>query len=226
MELKPKKCKGIGKAFGFKGCGNKSVKRTYGLCPSCLSDWIGTTEKGKEYIKSLRIVSKKRVEKQEKEKTKRMKEALKNKSYFEKILQKEVNKIVRLTDFSKSCISCEHGHYTPFTRKADAGHYKSIGSNPTLRFHFDNIHKQCSICNTHLSANISGYQKGLVARYGEDYFEKVEALASVHKVLNLSVPEIKEAIKKARFIIKEIENGRDFTRKELTEIINIYNDNN
>jgi hypothetical protein len=222
VKFSEKKCKGIGKAFGYNSCGNVTVYRKYGLCPHCLADWISETENGKEYLKSLQITSKNRLLKKEKFEFRQKKEAIKSKSYFEKQLEKEVNKIVRLTDFSKGCISCEHGHIEPFTRKADAGHYISVGSNPTLRFNFDNIHKQCSICNTHLSANITGYQNGITKRYGEEYLVYIKLLPVQYKLINLSISELKEATIAAKNIVKQIENGKDFTRKELNRIMNIY----
>ena len=55
MDAKEKKCKGINKAFGFEGCGNLSLYREKGLCPSCLKLWR-KTNKPKPILK----VSKKR----------------------------------------------------------------------------------------------------------------------------------------------------------------------
>jgi len=223
MEVKPKKCKGTGKALGF-GCGVPTLYRKYGLglnC-GCYRDWLLNTPNGQEVIRKSTITAKKKVKRNVSKKTREQKEVLKNKSAFEKDLQTLVNKIVRLVDIDRGCISCTHGHYKPWTRQAHAGHYKSVGGNPTLRFNFDNIHKQCSICNNHKHANIEEYQKGLKSRYGTDYFEYVESLTSKFKVLNLSIPELKEAIIKARKIIKEIEQGKDFTRTELNLILNIY----
>ena len=42
MDAKEKKCKGINKAYGFEGCGNLSLFRTYGLCPKCISEFRKT----------------------------------------------------------------------------------------------------------------------------------------------------------------------------------------
>ncbi len=55
MKVKEKPCKPIGKAFGFEGCGKPSLKRTNGLCDSCLYDWYTTTEIGKIEFEKRKI---------------------------------------------------------------------------------------------------------------------------------------------------------------------------
>jgi hypothetical protein len=42
MEVKPKKCEGINKAYGFEGCGILSLYREKGLCPKCFNVWRKT----------------------------------------------------------------------------------------------------------------------------------------------------------------------------------------
>ena len=68
--IKPreKPCKAIGKAQGFEGCGEMTLKRTYGLCVKCLRDWRLSTPSGRAKATSQNIStrSKKRV-KQEQE---------------------------------------------------------------------------------------------------------------------------------------------------------------
>lgn len=222
MKTKPKKCKGIEKAHGFTGCGEEVIYRRYGLCASCLVDWMNETENGKEYLKKIREQGRKRNIEANKKKLREQKQSLKNKSFYEKKLQTEVNKIARLIDFDKGCISCTHGHNSAFTRQAHGGHKKSVGSNATLRFHLDNIHKQCSICNAQLGGNPHEYYKGLVKRYGKDYADSVEQLSSKYRTLKLTIDDLKEAIKKARQIVREIEAGTDLTRLEVNEKIGIY----
>ncbi len=122
---------------------------------------MNNTDEGKEYLKRIRNIGKKKAEQEDKKKLREQKQSIRKKSYYEKQLQTEVNRIVRLIDFDKGCISCNHGT-DKFTRQAHAGHKKSVGSNPTLRYHLDNIHKQCSICNAQLGGNPHEYYKGLV----------------------------------------------------------------
>ena len=215
IEPKTKKCKGINKAHGFNGCGKLTLFRKNGLCASCLADWVSTTSEGKEFLKSVRIIGAKKIKTSEKKE-------VKNISEYKKDLQTEVNKIARLIDAEKGCTSCDHGHNNDFTRRKNGGHKKSVGSNPTLRFNLDNIHLQCYICNAFLGGNEHQYHKGLIKRYGKEYADYVESLPGLYKTINLTKDDLIEAIKTARFIVREIEKGKDFTRKEVNTMLNIY----
>ena len=125
------------------------------------------------------------------------KEALKTRSEWLKDLQDVFNTFIRLRDKYKPCISCG-----TFTGKMNAGHYKSVGGSPELRFNELNVHKQCEYCNTHLSANLIEYRIGLVKRIG---VEKVEFLErKYHEPLKLTVDEIKEKIRIYKDKIKNI----------------------
>lgn len=55
----------------------------------------------------------------------------------------------------------------------DAGHYRSRGSAPHLRFNEDNVHAQSKKENRYNSGNAVDYRIGLIARIG---IERVEAL--------------------------------------------------
>jgi hypothetical protein len=55
-----------------------------------------------------------------------------------------------------------------------AGHYLSTGARPELRFDEQNLHKQCSACNTHLSGNLVLYRAELIRRIGLDEVERLE----------------------------------------------------
>lgn len=86
--------------------------------------------------------------------------------------QEAVNRYVRLRDASLPCISCGTS-----SAAWDAGHYRSAGACPELRFDLDNIHKQCVRCNQHLSGNLIAYRVGLLARIGP---ERLAALEGPH----------------------------------------------
>ncbi len=222
MKTKPKQCKGIGKAKGFKGCGKISAFRKYGLCPSCLSDWANQTDEGKAFLKRVALKGKKDTDRKRKAENRKQKLALKRTSKLKEELQQAVNKIARLIDIDKPCISCNHGATERFNRQAHGGHYKSVGGHPSVRFNLHNIHKQCSICNNYYSANELNYRKGLIERYGEDYLNKVEGLEAKYPVLKLSRTELEEAVKTARAIVREIEKGTDYTREEVNRRLGIY----
>jgi len=69
---------------------------------------------------------------------------------------------VRLRD-SGPCISCQRHHDGQY----HAGHYRSVGAMPSLRFNTWNIHKQCSACNNHLSGNMIDYRINLIGKIGQ-----------------------------------------------------------
>jgi hypothetical protein len=95
---------------------------------------------------------------------------LSDKSLQKKLTQALVNKFVRLRDASEPCISC--GTYTG---QMQAGHYRSVGSHPHLRYNTRNIFKQCARCNSELSANLIEFRISLVRKFGTDYVESLEA---------------------------------------------------
>lgn len=106
-----------------------------------------------------------RVAAMEDRKTVKMKlENLKPLSYFADKAQRAVNALIRERDKDEPCISCGRYH----EGKWNAGHYISRGRSPALRYHPDNIHKQCEPCNTSLSGNLVEYRKGLIEKIGID----------------------------------------------------------
>jgi hypothetical protein len=136
--------------------------------------------------------------KNEKKSTKELKESLKTKSDYEKILQILINQIVRLIDKDCPCIATGS-----FTGKMNAGHYTSVGSNPTIRFHLDNIHIQSEHSNSFKGGDLLKYQDGLKRTYGKEYFEYVDSLRQM-KPIKLSIDELKQKILLARSIVKEL----------------------
>jgi hypothetical protein len=118
---------------------------------------------------------------------KQRKEKLKSRSDWLKLAQKSCNDYVRERDKDEPCISCQRCH----TGQYHAGHYKSVGAYPELRFHPLNIHKQCSACNdgNKLSGNIHEYRKHLIKKIG---IENVDWLEGPHEAQHLSVDDIKE----------------------------------
>ncbi|HHE3654170.1 TPA: recombination protein NinG [Pasteurella multocida] len=127
------------------------------------------------------------------------KEALKSRRDWLKDLQTVFNRFIRLRDKNKPCVSCGRFH----TGKYDAGHYKTVGGNPELRFNEDNCHAQCVPCNQHLHGNIVNYRVGLIERIG---IERVEFLERKdHSPLKLTEDEIKAKITLYKNKIKELE---------------------
>lgn len=220
--MKKKLCKGSGKAILFKCCGNVKYIFKYGLCKECYGNWLYNTKEGKELIKKSIFKAKKEFSTKIKKEIREKKKELMTKSEYEKKLQTIINSIVRIIDFDKGCISCNHGWDKPFTRQRHAGHRYAVGSNPQLRFNLFNIWCQCSICNNILSGNEREYDKGIIKHYGSECLSLIEQIKSTYQVLKLTIPEIEEAIIKATIVKKQLLSGESFSRYEINEKIGIY----
>lgn len=127
------------------------------------------------------------IEKASKKKARERKESLKSRSAWMKEAQAAVNAYVRFRDSELPCISCGRHHNGQY----HAGHYRSIGACPELRFDEQNIHKQCAPCNTYLSGNLIKYRSGLISKIG---LEAVERIESAHPAKKYSVEDLKNII--------------------------------
>jgi hypothetical protein len=112
------------------------------------------------------------------------KEKLKNRADHLREAQATFNEWVRLRDADRPCISCGRHHEGQY----HAGHYRSVGANPELRFEPLNVWKQCAPCNTHLSGNLVNFRISLLQEIGA---EKVEWLEGPHELRKYTVEEIK-----------------------------------
>lgn len=132
------------------------------------------------------------------------KEKLKSRADHLREAQAAVNEYVRLRDAHLPCISCDS---TPNDNdlmtgsRWDAGHYRSVGACPELRFEPLNIHRQCVKCNRNLSGNAVEYRIRLVQRIGA---EKVVWLEGLHPACKYTVDEIKAIKAKYRAMAKEL----------------------
>ncbi|MDP5165561.1 MULTISPECIES: recombination protein NinG [Pseudomonas syringae group] len=128
------------------------------------------------------------------------KERLKSRSDHMKDTQTAFNAWVRERDVELPCISCGRHHQG----KYDAGHYRTVGSNPALRFEPMNCHRQCSPCNTQLSGNIVNYRIELVKRIG---IVNVEWLEGPHEPQKYTIEELKAITAKYRALTRELKKG-------------------
>ena len=139
----------------------------------------------------------------EKKKAKEHKEAkakLKSRAEYLKETQAVFNKYIRIRDDALPCISCGRQHQGQY----HAGHYRTVGAAPELRFNELNVNKQCAPCNNHLSGNLVEYRRGLVAKIGID---KVEWLEGKHEAKKYTIDEIQAIKKEYQQKIKELERG-------------------
>ena len=108
--------------------------------------------------------------------TKARKEALKRIPDYIKDAQHAFNAFIRLRDRSKPCICCGRtGAGEMHGGEWDAGHYRSRGAAPHLRFDERNVHAQLKQCNRYASGNVVGYRAGLIERIGQEAVDALEA---------------------------------------------------
>lgn len=117
------------------------------------------------------------------------KEKLKSRGDHMREAQQAFNAYIRARDQAagRACISS--GKALDWSGNAvDAGHYRSVGSAPHLRFDERNCHAQSKQDNRFLSGNAVDYRIGLIARIGQEAVDALEADQSVRKY---SVEQIK-----------------------------------
>ena len=135
------------------------------------------------------------------------KEKLKSRADHLREAQAAVNEYVRLRDAHLPCISCDStpndSDLMTGSRWA-AGHYRSVGACPELRFEPLNIHRQCVKCNRNLSGNAVEYRIRLVVRIGA---EKVAWLEGLHAPCKYTVEEIKAIKAKYRAMTRELKRA-------------------
>ncbi|MCG6574890.1 recombination protein NinG [Pseudomonas sp. AF32] len=158
------------------------------------------SEKGKETArKSLAQVERREI--------KARKEKLKSRADHLREAQSAVNEYVRLRDARLPCISCDsmpNDNDLMTGSRWDAGHYRSVGACPELRFEPLNIHRQCVKCNRNLSGNAVEYRIRLVLRIGAD---KVAWLEGPHEPRKYTVEEIKAIKAEYRAKTRELKKG-------------------
>ena len=131
----------------------------------CLGPWI-EANKGKFREQALKA---------ERKKDRECKKVANPPNYLA-LAQKAFNAFVRERDKDQPCICCGREKTQVNGLRAhgwDAGHYRSRGSAPHLRFNEDNCHRQLVYCNQYKSGNAVDYRLGLIERIG---LERVEAL--------------------------------------------------
>lgn len=172
---KPKKCR-------VATCGATFVPARLGqsVCsPACaIIDAPRHQEKAR---KSLAQVERKEI--------KVRKEKLKSRGEHMREAQQAFNEFIRARDQAAGHPCISSGKPLDWSGNAvDAGHYRSVGSAPHLRFDERNCHAQSKQDNRFLSGNAVDYRIGLIARIGQDAVDALEADQSVRKY---TIEEIK-----------------------------------
>lgn len=165
-----KKCKACGRAYS-------PVRSLQVVCsPLCAIEFAKKAKARKEAV-ACREERKAIREAREKAKTRadHMREA-----------QAAVNAYIRIRDANDPCISCDRP--ASWDGQWHASHYRSVGSNPSLRFNVFNINRACSICNNYLSGNIIEYRPRLIEKIG---IERVELLERDHPAKKYDIEYLK-----------------------------------
>jgi hypothetical protein len=167
--LKSKKCKS-------KQCG-KLFMPTMPL--QCVCDWRCAINHN-EASKQKKIASEALKSRKE---TREKLAKLKTRQQHLKEAQQVFNTWIRMRDEDLPCISCGRFHKGQY----HAGHYRTTGSSPHLRFNEHNTNKQCAPCNNHLSGNIVHYRLGLIQKIG---IQAVDALENNQEPTHYAIPDI------------------------------------
>jgi hypothetical protein len=125
------------------------------------------------------------------------KERIKPKGQYMREAQASFNAWIRARDAAQPCISCGRHHQGQY----HAGHYRTVGSSPELRFEPLNVHKQCAPCNNHKSGDIVNYRMSLVLRIGQ---AQVDWLEGPHEPQRYTIDDLKAIKAEYRAKLKQL----------------------
>lgn len=155
-----------------------------------------------EHAKKVAALKRAKQQREERAQDKVKLEGMKTYPQLIAACQKAFNAVVRMRDMlaGHRCISS--GRVLDWSGNAvDAGHYRSTGSAPHLRFNFDNCHAQSKHDNQFKSGNAVDYRLGLIARIG---IERVEALESNNTPANWSHDDLRQMTKEFQRQLREM----------------------
>ena len=174
--MKDKKCRQCGKKFK-QYCSTQVVCSTKCAIIKAKQDRIKKAKEDKEELLKIR----------------KKKDELKTPRDLVKPAQAAVNSYVRERDYGDPCISSgKEMDWNKFGGAVDAGHFRSRGSAPHLRFNLWNIHAQSVFENRYQSGNAISYRANLIKKIG---IEKVEWLEQNHERRSFSKEYLKRITK-------------------------------
>jgi ribosomal protein L44E len=174
--------------------------------PACRSEFtpaFSTTQKVCKWQCGLAIKdanhdkARKAIASQERVEHREAKEKIKTKGDHAKEAQQAFNEFIRLRDADLPCVSCGRHHEGQW----HAGHFRTVGSSPELRFEPLNCHRQCAPCNNHKSGDIVNYRIELVNRIGQD---KVDWLEGPHEPKRYTIEDLKAIKAEYRAKVREM----------------------
>lgn len=134
---------------------------------------------------------------QERAERKAARERIKPKAEHMKEAQAAFNEFIRERDRDLPCVSCGRHHEGQY----HAGHYRTVGANPELRFEPLNVHKQCAPCNNHKSGDIVNYRIKLARRIHPD---QIEWLEGKHEPKRYTIEQLKAIKAHYRALVRQM----------------------
>ena len=129
------------------------------------------------------------------------KEKIKARAEHMKDAQTAFNAWVRARDAGLPCISCG----TTADIQYAAGHFRSAGGHPELRFEPLNVNLQCNRnCNMAKSGNLGPYRMELIKRIGQ---EKVDWLEGPHEPKRYTIDDLKAIKANYRALARELKRA-------------------
>ncbi|AXF76632.1 recombination protein NinG [Erwinia tracheiphila] len=177
-------------------------------CPICDTEYIPRSSLQKvchEYkcaITFNRRAEAEKLAKAERKSLRKRKADLRPLKHWEDMTQRVVNDYIRERDRASPCISCG----TWETVQWEAGHFRSRGAASHLRYHEDNIAKQCHRCNVQLSGNQQQYRISLIAKIGLQRVLALESDNNPHRYTREELDALRALYRaKLRVLIKQRE---------------------
>jgi len=155
-------------------------KARHVLHEECIEPWLEKQHVKKLAKRKADLLKAKRIEKAV---DRKKREAQKTLPVLKAEAQTAFNAWTRARDVMQPCISCGKppGDVTQLHAGRDAGHYRSVGSAPHVRYDERNVHAQCVSCNQYGAGRAVEYRQGLIVRIGLANVEALEAEQGARK---------------------------------------------
>lgn len=133
---------------------------------------------GLELGRKKRLAQEAKAKREEKKVDRAQRQKLKPRSKWLSECQAIVNRYQRLKALARGegCFTCGATPAQKFGGTYDAGHFRSVGSAPHLRFWLPQIRLQCIVCNRHKGGMALAFRRALVAEHGAEWVEALEAM--------------------------------------------------
>lgn len=160
-----------------------------------------------KFARDMTEKSRKVLEKAERIADRAKREAMKTRPEWIKEAQKAFNAYIRARDRAAGHPCISSGRPLDWSGNAvDAGHYRSVGAAPHLRYDPRNCHAQSKHDNQFKAGNVVQYRINLIQRIG---LEAVEALEADNTPRHYTIEDLKAIRDKYRRMAKELESQRE-----------------